>query len=51
MGSSFQTGQLLVKWMTIIFNPLNAELNPISHLLPLADHHILHISKVRVNMA
>ena len=32
-----------------IFNPLNAELNPIYHLLALlGTHHILHISRVRV---
>jgi len=32
------------------FNPLNAELNPICHLLALLGaHHILHISRVRVN--
>jgi hypothetical protein len=31
------------------FNPLNAELNPICHLLALLGaHHILHISKIRV---
>jgi hypothetical protein len=31
------------------FNPLNAELNPICHSLPLLGaHHILHISRVRV---
>jgi len=31
-------------------NPLNAELNPICHLLPLlAAHHIFHISRIRVN--
>ena len=31
------------------FNPLNAELNPICHLLALlGDHHILHVSRVRV---
>jgi hypothetical protein len=30
-------------------NPLNAELNPICHLLTLlATHHILHISRIRV---
>ena len=30
-------------------NPLNAELNPICHLLALLGaHHILHISRVRV---
>jgi len=32
------------------FNPLNAELNPICHLLALlAAHHILHVSSIRVN--
>jgi len=31
------------------FNPLNAELNPICHLLTLLGaHHILHVSRVRV---
>jgi hypothetical protein len=31
-------------------NPLNAELNPICHLLALLGaHHILHVSSVRVN--
>jgi hypothetical protein len=33
-----------------IFNPLNAELNSICHLLALLGaHHILHFSRVRVN--
>jgi len=32
-------------------NPLNAELNPIYHLLALlGSHHILHVSRIRVNM-
>jgi len=32
-------------------NPLNAELNPISHLLALLRaHHILHVSGIRVNV-
>jgi len=32
------------------FNPLNADLNPICHLLALlAAHHILHVSRIRVN--
>ena len=32
-------------------NPLNAELNPICHLLTLLGaHHILHISRIRVKM-
>ena len=32
------------------FNPLNAELNPICHLLALLGaHHILHVSRIKVN--
>ena len=32
-----------------VLNPLNAELNPICHLLALIGaHHILHVSRVRV---
>ena len=35
----------------IIVNPLNAELNPICHLLALlGTHHILHVTRVRVKM-
>ena len=31
-------------------NPLNAELNPIRHLLALAGaRHIVHVSRIRVN--
>jgi len=31
-------------------NPLNTELNPICHLLVLLEaHHILHVSRIRVN--
>jgi len=34
----------------ISINPLNAELNPICHLLALLGaHHIFHISRIRVN--
>ena len=33
-----------------VINPLNAELNSICHLLALlGTHHILHISRIRVN--
>ena len=33
------------------FNPLNAELNPICHLLALLGAHpILHVSRIRVNL-
>jgi len=32
-----------------VLNPLNAELNPICHLLTLlGSHHILHVSRIRV---
>jgi hypothetical protein len=32
-----------------VLNPLNAELNPISHLLALLGAHlILHVSRIRV---
>jgi hypothetical protein len=34
----------------IMINPLNTKLNPICHLLALLGiHHILHISRIRVN--
>jgi hypothetical protein len=33
-----------------VINPLNAELNPICNLLTLLGaHHILHVSRIRVN--
>ena len=33
------------------FNPSNAELNSICHLLALLGaHHILHVSRIRVNI-
>ena len=36
-------------WVPCNFNPLNAELNPICHLLALLGaHHILYVSRVRV---
>ena len=31
-----------------VVNPLNAELNPICHLLALLVHHFLHVSRIRV---
>ena len=32
------------------FNPLNAELNPIRHLLALVGaRHIVHVTRIRVN--
>ena len=33
------------------FNTSNAKLNPICHLLALLEaHHILHVSRIRVNL-
>ena len=44
------TGQLLLYLWRVHINPLNAKLNPICHLLALLGaHHILHVSRVRVN--
>jgi len=35
----------------VVLNALNAELNPICHLLALLGaHHILYVSRVRVNL-
>jgi len=44
-------GLLLGPLLLLIYiNPLNAELNPTCHLLALSGaHHILHISRIRVN--
>ena len=35
---------------TSIVNPLNAELNPICHLLATLTQHIFHVSGLRVNL-
>ena len=49
IDDSYQTTQLHIPEDTDI-NPLNAELNPICHLLALLGaHHILHVSRVRVD--
>ena len=44
--------QLVQLWLCYLrFNPLNAELNPICHLLALLEaHHILHVSRMSVNI-
>jgi hypothetical protein len=40
---------LLIDIASYHINPLNAELNPICHLLALLGaHHILHVSRIRV---
>jgi len=47
-GEKPPTEKALNRWMNQ-FNPLNAELNPICHLLALLGaHHILHFSRIRV---
>ena len=45
------TLQLLSHLICYVYiNPLNAKLNPICHLLALLGaHHILHVSRIRVN--
>ena len=45
------TADLRVAGRRPLFNPLNAELNPICHLLALLGaHHIFHVSRLRVKM-
>jgi hypothetical protein len=40
----------ITAWEKTVLNPLNAKLNPICHLLALLGaHHILHVSRLRVN--
>ena len=44
-----QNNGFLASWGDTLLNPLNAELNPICHLLALLEaHHILHVSRIRV---
>ena len=48
--SAYITSLLIffMKYRNNVANPLNAELNPICHLLALLGaHHILHVSRVR----
>jgi hypothetical protein len=46
MAQSLGSGTNLLN----VISPLNAELNPICHLLALVGaHHILHVSRIRVN--
>jgi hypothetical protein len=52
--SSFLIYHNFISYMCFVawnyyFNPLNAELNPIRHLLILAGaHHFVHVSRIRV---
>ena len=44
-------GTFLINFNTVIFSPLNAELNPICYLLVLLGaHHFLHFSRIRVKL-
>jgi len=46
----YSSNSLPNKYKIYEINPLNAELNPICHLLALLGaHHILHVSRIRVN--
>ena len=52
-GPNVFLGNPFLKNLTLhsYFDPLNAELNPICHLLALLGaHHILHISRIRVKL-
>ena len=43
--------QLFLPSRTAIFNTINAELNPIRHLLALVGaRHIVHVSRIKVNV-
>jgi len=42
--------QLNIRYGNVYLNSLKDELNPICHLLALLVHHILHVSRIRVNM-
>jgi hypothetical protein len=45
-------GRILTTLQQQPVNLLNTELNPICHLLALLEaHHILHVSRIRVNEA
>ena len=36
-----------IRILSALFNPLNAELNPICYLMALLVHHFLHVSRIR----
>jgi hypothetical protein len=43
--------RIMARYAYATINPLNAELNPICHLLALLEaHHILHVSRIKVNL-
>jgi hypothetical protein len=49
-GAFFKV-HIIIAHKYFTFNPLNADLNPICHLLALlGSHHIFHVSRIRVNV-
>jgi hypothetical protein len=56
VSSSFTLSRVLLSVLSegkipAKINPFNVQLNPICHLLALLGaHHILHVSRIRVNM-
>ena len=51
MCSNYQQLSLVLERQQDAINPLNAELNPIRHLLALVGaRHIVHVSRIRVKM-
>jgi len=49
MPSTYLHFCVIIVLCVVVFNPLNAELNPICYLLVLLGvHHILHVSRLRV---
>jgi hypothetical protein len=48
-GTTMWHNNVAQQWSARLFNPVNAESNPICHLLTLLGaHHILHVSRIRV---
>jgi len=42
---------MIILLKAFLVNPLDADLNPICHLLALLEaHHILHVSRIRVKL-
>ena len=51
LSVSFHQRSMPIYVSPTLFNPLNAKLNPIYHLLALLGaHHIFHVSRLRVNI-
>ena len=51
MKQIYEEWKRAVREVGLFFNPLNLELNPNCHLLALLGaHHILHVSRIRVNV-